>query len=306
MAQTRSIVVTGGASGIGLGITKHFIQDTSANTTTHVTILDINPTTGAQTLEQLRAEFPSASVSFEECDVSSWESQAAVFEKIFHQQGRIDMVFANAGITERGSLLPSKDGKGPVKPNLGTLNVNLVGTIYCETPLILQTTLQIKADTSRNRSLTINAAVQLATHYMALNKSSEGSPSSKGMICCTASNAGLYPFPMAPMYAATKHGVVGLVRSLARTLTIEGIRINALAPAVIETNIAPSSDLFKSMIITPMSTVAKAVAQFAEDERLTGQVAELHGENVTLAQPQLYVDEDTEKNIENFWNLGYA
>ncbi|KAJ5946107.1 hypothetical protein N7454_002946 [Penicillium verhagenii] len=279
MAETRSIVVTGGASGIGLGITKHFIQDPSANTTTHVTILDINPTTGAQTLEQLRAEFPSASVSFEECDVSSWESQAAVFEKVFHQQGRIDMVFANAGITERGSLLPSKDGQGPVKPNLGTLNVNLVGTIY---------------------------SVQLAIHYMALNKSSDGSPSSKGMICCTASNAGLYPFPMAPMYAATKHGVVGLVRSLARTLTVEGIRINALAPAVIETNIAPSSDLFKSMIITPMSTVGKAVAQFAENESLTGQVAELHGENVTLAQPQLYVDEDTEKNIENFWNLGYA
>lgn len=35
------------------------------------------------------------------------------------------------------------------------------------------------------------------------------------------------------MYSATKYGVVGLVRSLARTLIPEGIRINALAPAVI-------------------------------------------------------------------------
>jgi NAD(P)-dependent dehydrogenase (short-subunit alcohol dehydrogenase family) len=81
-------------------------------------------------------KFPAASITFEECDVSSWESQAVAFEKIHAQQGRIDIVFANAGITEKGSLLPSKnfDGadKGPVKPNLATLNVNLVGLIYCE------------------------------------------------------------------------------------------------------------------------------------------------------------------------------
>ncbi|KAJ5557055.1 hypothetical protein N7494_000970 [Penicillium frequentans] len=275
MFPKRSVVVTGGASGIGLGITKHFIEDAN----THITILDVNPQTGAQTLAQLRAEFPSAGVSFEECDVSSWESQAAVFGKIFTEQGRIDIVFANAGITEKGSLLPRDAAEnGPVKPNLATLNVNLVGVIY---------------------------SVQLAIHYMSKNSPGNGQ-GSKGLICCTASNAGLYPFPMAPMYAATKHGVIGLVRSLARTLIPEGIRINALAPAVIETNIAPSSDLFKSMVLTPMSTVSKAAAQFVGDESLTGKIAELHGEHVTFAEPPAYVDEDTGKNIETFWNLGYA
>lgn len=73
-------------------------------------------------------------------------------------------------------------------------------------------------------------AVKLATHYISKN---DGSSGSKGLIVCTASNAGLYPFPMAPIYAATKHGVIGLVRSLARSLEAEKIRINALAPAVI-------------------------------------------------------------------------
>jgi NAD(P)-dependent dehydrogenase (short-subunit alcohol dehydrogenase family) len=54
--------------------------------------------------------------------------------------------------------------------------------------------------------------------------------SSKGLIICTSSNAGLYPFPMAPMYAVAKHGIVGAVRSLAPQLEKDGIRINALCP----------------------------------------------------------------------------
>jgi NAD(P)-dependent dehydrogenase (short-subunit alcohol dehydrogenase family) len=52
----------------------------------------------------------------------------------------------------------------------------------------------------------------------------------KGSIICTSSNAGLYPFPMAPMYAVSKHGVVGAVRSFAKPLQEEGIRINAVCP----------------------------------------------------------------------------
>lgn len=76
-------------------------------------------------------------------------------------------------------------------------------------------------------------AVQLGIHYISRNTASE--TNSKGLIVCTASNAGLYPFAVAPMYAATKHGVIGLVRSLARSLEIEQIQINALAPAVIGT-----------------------------------------------------------------------
>lgn len=162
--------------------------------------------------------------------------------------------------------------------------------------------------------------VNLAAHYIAKNAPVAGS---RGNIICTASNAGIYPFPMAPLYAATKHGVVGLVRSLARPLLKEQIQINALAPAVIrtlpswfevkgdgtdliETNIAPDSALFQSMVLTPMSTATRAVAQLVEDPSLTGKIAELHGEHVTFAEPPPYVDEDTGKNIETFWRLGYA
>jgi hypothetical protein len=74
----------------------------------------------------------------------------------------------------------------------------------------------------------------------------------------------------------------------------------------VDTNIAPDSALFKSMILTPMSTVTDAVAQFLADPSLTGRVAELHGQHVTFAEPPAYVDEDTGKNIAMFSSLGYA
>lgn len=60
------------------------------------------------------------------------------------------------------------------------------------------------------------------------------------------------------------------------------------------------------MIITPMSTATKAVAQLVRDSSLTGKIAELHGEHVTYAEQPAYVDEDTATNLETFWNLGYA
>ena len=73
-----------------------------------------------------------------------------------------------------------------------------------------------------------------------------------------------------------------------------------------ETNIAPSKDLFKPMILTPMSTLTRGVHQLVSDPALTGQVAEIHGNSVTLSHPPPYVDEDTGKNIETFWSLGFA
>lgn len=71
---------------------------------------------------------------------------------------------------------------------------------------------------------------------------------SKGTIICTASNAGLYSFPIAPIYAATKSGVIGLVRGLARGLEKESIQINALAPAVIGKQLPLAGNIIPSTL----------------------------------------------------------
>jgi NAD(P)-dependent dehydrogenase (short-subunit alcohol dehydrogenase family) len=54
-------------------------------------------------------------------------------------------------------------------------------------------------------------------------------------IVCTASLAGLTAVPEDPIYAATKHAVVGFVRSAATALEARGISINAVCPGFADT-----------------------------------------------------------------------
>ncbi|CAJ2508983.1 Uu.00g140090.m01.CDS01 [Anthostomella pinea] len=270
----KSVVVTGGASGLGLAMTAHF-----ASQGHRVTILDVNAESGPGVAAEVASQHPQATVTFKKSDVSSWNDLAAVFKEIYQEAGRIDIVMANAGISGQGtSNLAVEDGDEPSEPKLKTLDVNLTGTIY---------------------------SVKLAIHYMQKNQP-DPSTGSKGSIICTASNAGLYAFPVAPLYAASKFGVIGLVRSLGPVLGRQGIQINALAPAVLESNIAPSKELFKNMIITPKSTLIRGVAKFIEDPGLCGCVAEIHGEDVTLRPPHDFVDVHSRTNLETFWGLGYA
>jgi NAD(P)-dependent dehydrogenase (short-subunit alcohol dehydrogenase family) len=56
-----------------------------------------------------------------------------------------------------------------------------------------------------------------------------------GSIAVTASLAGLIPYGGDPVYAATKHGVVGFVRSVAPQLRRAGVRVNAICPSGIDT-----------------------------------------------------------------------
>ncbi|KAK5106309.1 hypothetical protein LTS08_000427 [Lithohypha guttulata] len=200
----KSIIITGGASGIGLAITRHFAQQHH-----DIAVLDINSTTGPSIIASVQADHPQSTLTFKHCNVASWEEQARVFKEVYEQHGRrMDIVMANAGVSDRGenniTVLEGEDEEGPSQPNLVTVNVNFVGCLY---------------------------TVKLAAYYMNKNPVSDGS--SRGLIICTASNAGLYPFPISPVYSGTKAGIIGLVRSLEKPYAKHNIRINALAPAVL-------------------------------------------------------------------------
>jgi NAD(P)-dependent dehydrogenase (short-subunit alcohol dehydrogenase family) len=56
-----------------------------------------------------------------------------------------------------------------------------------------------------------------------------------GAIVATASLAGIVAFAPDPLYTATKHAVVGLVRSLAPQLAAKNITVNAVCPGIVDT-----------------------------------------------------------------------
>jgi len=56
-----------------------------------------------------------------------------------------------------------------------------------------------------------------------------------GALVATASLAGLVAFAADPIYAMTKHAVVGLVRALALTLVDRGVTVNAICPGLVDT-----------------------------------------------------------------------
>jgi NAD(P)-dependent dehydrogenase (short-subunit alcohol dehydrogenase family) len=88
-----------------------------------------------------------------------------------------------------------------------------------------------------------------------------------GAIVATASLAGLVGMPYDPMYTATKHAVVGWVRSASAGLATRGIRLNALCPGFTDTPIV--EDELRGMLPVPLmepAFVAEAALCALHDE----------------------------------------
>jgi NAD(P)-dependent dehydrogenase (short-subunit alcohol dehydrogenase family) len=94
-----------------------------------------------------------------------------------------------------------------------------------------------------------------------------------GTIVATASMAGLVAAPFDPIYAANKHAVVGLVRSLGQVYEPDGIRIHALCPSFASTNIIKGSEQTLLDMGFPILPVSDVVAAFQRilDSDSTGQ-----------------------------------
>ena len=145
---------------------------------------------------------------FVPCDVSEPEQNEAAVAVAVQEHGGLDMAFLNAGVAFATQL-----GEGfDLEAYRRAMGVNLDGVVFG-----------------------INAVLPAM-------KARGG-----GSIVATASLAGLTPVPMDPVYAANKHAVVGLVRSLGPVLEGDGIRINAVCPGFADTAIiAPIREFLES------------------------------------------------------------
>ncbi len=145
MTRGRSVIVTGGASGLGKIMSGYF-----ASRGDTVTILDVNVGDGVAVAAELGAAGGGGEVRFEKCDVASWTEQMAAFKAVYEHAGGVDVVVANAGIAEGGRswVVPAlMMGKGEEEegeawdeleePRLKVLDVNLTGVVYCMCSLFL-------------------------------------------------------------------------------------------------------------------------------------------------------------------------
>lgn len=117
----------------------------------------------------------------------------------------------------------------------------------------------------------------------------------------------IYPFPNDTLYGTSKHGVLGMTRSLAPKIIDEGITINALAPPIIRTALGPA-DFFDEMEkegrVTPMSTLTKCVDHLLDPKcKLTGQLAELSIETFHFRKHADYLDETLKMNMSEFHSV---
>ncbi|MCC6849879.1 MAG: SDR family oxidoreductase [Deltaproteobacteria bacterium] len=130
-------------------------------------------------------------------DVRDADAVAALVDDVFTRHGRLDYLFNNAGIGVGGEVLDCSLADWRY-----TVEVNLMGVVH---------------------------GIQAAYPRMARQ--------GFGHIVSTASIAGLMPAPITTAYAATKHAVVGLTRSLRIEAAPRGVRVSALCPGVIRTPI---------------------------------------------------------------------
>lgn len=182
-------------------------------------------------------------------DVTSWQQQFQAFETTFNKYNRLDVVHANAGISDRVDyFLPESTDKfsADEAPKLGTVNVDLIGVIYSSL---------------------------LATRYFRKNPSDVQKP----MLLLTSSGIGVYPGPAAPIYSAAKHGVLGLARSLAARWKEEGYdwRSNALVPGLVSLPYLPWISTSNARLQVPTAIMPKATRERYSAEGATTSVAQI-------------------------------
>jgi 3-oxoacyl-[acyl-carrier protein] reductase len=194
------------------------------------------------------AESVGGPVTGQRLDVTDAKAVATLIRGVAKEHGRLDIVVANAGIME-GALL------GMIRDDdvQRTLNTNVAGTIH---------------------------TVQAAARAMMRKKS--------GSIVVIASVVGERGSAGQTVYAASKAAVANLARSAAKELGGSGIRVNAVAPGVIDTALTSSlSDQVRAETVrnTPLGRlgaadeVAKAVRFLAGEDSsfITGQVLGVDG-----------------------------
>jgi NAD(P)-dependent dehydrogenase (short-subunit alcohol dehydrogenase family) len=185
------------------------------------------------------------------CDVTQIEAVRAAFARVAEDLGPPRILVNNAGVTQPKKIDQISDADYDL-----VLDVSMRGTFNC-----CQAVLPLMRKLGRGSIVNMSSV-------------------------SAKRGGGLFG---GPHYSAAKAGVLGLTRALARDLGPEQIRVNALAPSLIETDITGGlmSDEVRASIIAQVPLgrvgkpldVARACLFFASDlsDYITGEVMDVNG-----------------------------
>ncbi|KAL2812093.1 hypothetical protein BJX63DRAFT_421994 [Aspergillus granulosus] len=248
----------GSTSGIGLATTK-LCLDLGAK----VIAGDMNPfPDGFFQPDTEKTQHSQSRLLFQRTDVTDWASIRSLFICGFSHFGRIDHVFANAGVGPTSNFLEESfeedtttgkgDGDGErllAPPNLRTVNVNLLGVIN---------------------------TVRLGVYY--LHRSENDPTTVSRSVVLTASASSFQNFSAAD-YTVAKHGVLGILRGLVNDLQADStpsgprVRLNAIAPSWTATGLV-ARDVLGAMGVEVQEpeVVARSVVMLCNDEKRHGEL----------------------------------
>lgn len=157
----------------------------------------------------------------------------------------------------------------------------------------------IDANTPPNLEvLDINLQGASYTTILALHAFNRNPPEVKDcLLVLTSSGAGLYPAGVQPLYAAAKHGIIGLARSVASRYGNNGrIRSCALVPGLVPTPIMPKSIIERQdqRILTPTSHIVTAINDMLQS-RQNGATCEASVNQLFYRDPPEFPDEAQRK-----------
>ena len=183
-----------------------------------------------------------------QCNVADFDACEAFFKAVAEKYGRVDILVNNAGVTKDGLLMKMSEEDFDK-----VLDTNLKGAFH---------------------------TIRHASRYFLKQKS--------GKIINISSVSGVMGNAGQANYSASKAGVIGLTKSVARELASRGITCNAVAPGFIETEMTEAMpeaarEAVKKQIplqrTGQVSDVAGVAAFLASDlaDYITGQVISVDG-----------------------------
>ncbi|GAP85503.1 putative short-chain dehydrogenase reductase sdr [Rosellinia necatrix] len=231
-------LVTGAGSGIGRACANTFARDGAAG----VALFDVN----LEGLNTVKAEIEEKAfapngkacrVIIQQVDISKEEDVSAAVKSVAQEFGRLDYVANAAGIAMKheggAAFAQARDWQR-------ILDINLSGSLFI-----------------------LKASAQIMLKQDAIASSIDGRPLQKGSIVLFGSIQSVAGIPLSTAYAASKAGVLGLMRSASEDYAAQGLRINAICPGYTETPLTTQNPgVFKAMqervtTVVPMMRVGK-------------------------------------------------